>query len=76
MPLHRRGITTLVIGGFATNFDVESIVRDAWELSYDMVAIKDLCATHSRTLHDMAITSIFPLISHVTTSTTIRPGTD
>lgn len=76
MQLRRRGIGTLVIGGIATNFGVESTVRDAWERGYEVVVAEDLCATRSHALHDMAITSIFPRISRLTTATAIRLGTD
>ncbi|MFC0269126.1 isochorismatase family protein [Kushneria aurantia] len=66
LQLRRRGISTLVIGGIATNFGVESTVRDAWEYGYDVVVPEDLCATMSKPLHDMAIESIFPRLARVT----------
>ena len=39
LQLRRRGIKTIVIGGIATNFGVESTVRHAWELGYNVVVI-------------------------------------
>lgn len=66
LQLRRRCISTLVIGGIATNFGVESTVRDAWEHGYDVVVPEDLCATMSKPLHDLAIENIFPRLARVT----------
>ncbi len=71
LHLRRRGITTLVLGGIATNFGVESTAREAWERSYDVVILEDLCATHSADLHDVAIHHILPRIARVRQSTDI-----
>lgn len=68
LQLRRRGIKTIVLGGIATNFGVESTARHAWEHGYDVVIAEDLCATVSETLHTMAIEHIFPRISRVMTS--------
>ncbi len=72
--LRRRGIGTVVLGGIATNFGVESTARQAWERGYAVVVAEDACATMSAALHEMAIKSIFPRISRVTTADQIRLG--
>jgi nicotinamidase-related amidase len=72
--LRRRGIGTVVLGGIATNFGVESTARQAWERGYAVVVVEDACATMSAALHEMAIKSIFPRISRVTTADQIRLG--
>jgi nicotinamidase-related amidase len=72
LQLRRRGIKTIVLGGIATNFGVESTARQAWEHGYDVVLVEDVCAGVSAELHDMAIRSIFPRISRVVRSTDIH----
>jgi nicotinamidase-related amidase len=68
LQLRRRGIRTLVLGGIATNFGVESTARSAWEHGYAVVIAEDACATMSAELHEMAIRFIFPRIARVTTA--------
>jgi nicotinamidase-related amidase len=65
LQLRRRGVTTMVLGGIATNFGVESTARQAWEHGYDLVIAEDACASMSAELHDMAVRHIFPRISRV-----------
>ena len=62
---------TLVVAGIATNFGVESTVRSAWELSYDVVVIEDACTSRSAELHDFAIRHILPQIARVVASDSI-----
>ncbi|WP_019515533.1 isochorismatase family protein [Sphingomonas sp. Mn802worker] len=66
LQLRRRGVRTIVLAGIATNFGVESTVRSAWELSYDVVVVEDACTSRSAELHDFAITNILPQISRLT----------
>ena len=65
LQLRRRGVDTFVIGGIATNFGVESTVRQAWELGYHVVVVEDACTTVSAELHDVAIKTVFPRIARV-----------
>lgn len=74
VKLRRRGIDTIVIGGIATNFGVESTARLGWEYGYHVVVAEDACTTVSRDLHDLAITSIFPRIARVLRSGDIAFG--
>ena len=74
LQLRRRGIKTIVIGGIATNFGVESTVRHAWELGYNVVVAEDACTTVSAELHDTAIRVIFPRIARVVASSAITLG--
>ncbi|MBB2200889.1 hydrolase [Gluconacetobacter tumulisoli] len=71
LQLRRRGIRTIVLGGIATNFGVESTLRQAWELGYDVVVPEDTCASPSSDLHDMAIRHIFPRLSRVTDAASV-----
>jgi nicotinamidase-related amidase len=65
LQLRRRGVTTIVLGGVATNFGVESTARQAWELGYEVILIEDAATSMSAELHDMAIRHIFPRIARV-----------
>lgn len=71
LQLRRRGVRTVVVGGIATNFGVESTVRAAWEHGYDVVVPEDACATMSPELHAFAIGSIFPRLARVVQSAEI-----
>jgi nicotinamidase-related amidase len=65
MHLRRRGIKTIVIGGIATNFGVESTARDAYEHGYGLVFVEDAMAGLSNTAHSFAISNIFPRLGRV-----------
>lgn len=71
LQLRRRGIRTVVLGGIATNFGVESTARQAWEHGYDVFLVEDACASISEELHSMAFQHIFPRIARIGTSGTI-----
>lgn len=68
LQLRRRGVETIVLGGIATNFGVESTARQAWEHGYAVVIAEDLCTSVSEELHQVAVRHIFPRISRVTRS--------
>ncbi|MGZ3298871.1 MAG: hydrolase [Asticcacaulis sp.] len=72
LQLRRRGIKTVVLGGIATNFGVESTARTAYEQNYALIIAEDCCASASAELHDMAVKSIFPRIARVRLSADIR----
>jgi nicotinamidase-related amidase len=65
LHLRRRGISTIVLAGIATNFGVESTARHAWELGYDLVIAEDATTSRSAELHDFAITNILPQIARI-----------
>ena len=71
LQLRRREISTVVIGGVATNFGVESTARQAWERGYSVVIAEDACATFTTAMHDFALQWIFPRISRVTNGANI-----
>jgi nicotinamidase-related amidase len=68
LQLRRRGVKTLVLGGIATNFGVESTARQAWELGYALLIVEDACTSRSAEMHDFAIQTIFPRLSRVVSS--------
>ncbi|NPD68010.1 hydrolase [Lichenicola cladoniae] len=63
--LRRRSISTVVLGGIATNFGVESTVRHAWEHGYHVVVAEDACSSVSAELHAMTIGHVLPRLSRV-----------
>ena len=65
LQLRRRGIRTIVIGGIATNFGVESTARDAFERGYALVLVEDAMAGLSNEAHSFAVKTIFPRIGRI-----------
>ena len=65
LQLRRRRIKTIVIGGIATNFGVESTARDAFEHGYALVFVEDAMAGLSDGAHAFSISTIFPRIGRV-----------
>lgn len=63
--LRCRGITTVVVGGVATDLGVENTVRDAWDRDYNVVVVEDLCTAVPLAAHDYAIQSVFPRMARV-----------
>ena len=45
VKLRMRGMTTLIVCGVATNYCVESTIRDAYARDYDIVVVEDCVAT-------------------------------
>ncbi len=65
LQLRRRGLRTVILGGIATNFGVESTARDAMELGYELVFAEDAMTSTGAGLHQFAIESIFPRMGRV-----------
>jgi nicotinamidase-related amidase len=65
LQLRRRGIATLLLGGIATNFGVESTARDAYERGFQLVFVEDAMAALSAEAHQFAVATIFPRIGLV-----------
>lgn len=71
LQLRRRGITTIVLGGIATNLGVESTARAAHEHGYNVVLAEDVMATFSQEMHLFACEHIFPRLGRVVASASI-----
>ena len=63
--LRSRGIDTLILAGFTTNWVIESTARQAMDLGYRLVVVEDCMGSFNRTLHEFAIEHIYPQISTV-----------
>jgi nicotinamidase-related amidase len=65
LQLRRRGIRTIVIGGIATNFGVESTARDAYERGFAQIFAEDAMSSVSSEAHEMTRKFVFPRIGRV-----------
>jgi len=65
LQLRRRGVRTLVLGGIATNFGVESTARDAFERGYELVFVEDAMSALAADAHQFAVKTIFPRLGRV-----------
>jgi nicotinamidase-related amidase len=65
LQLRRRGIRTLVYGGIATNFGVESTARDAYERGFEQLFVEDAMSGLTEGAHAFAVTTIFPRMGRV-----------
>lgn len=72
LQLRRRGVRTVVLGGIATNFGVESTARDAWERGYALVLVEDAMSGLSAEAHAFAVSAIFPRLGRVRTAAQVR----
>ena len=68
LQLRRRGITTIVLAGIATNFGVESTAREAWQHNYAVVVVEDACTSMESEMHQFSVTKILPRLARVTTT--------
>jgi nicotinamidase-related amidase len=66
--LRRRGVTTLVFGGIATNLGVESTARSAGDLGYDLLFVEDAMAALTGAEHDASVRLDFPRLGTVVTA--------
>ena len=67
--LRSKGITTMALGGFLTNFCVESTMRTGYEKGYQVYTLTDCLAATSEAEHENAITNDYPMFSRPVTST-------
>jgi nicotinamidase-related amidase len=63
--LRRRGIRTIVLGGIATNFGVESTARAAFDRGYDLIFAEDAMTSLSEEAHAFPVRNIFPRMGRV-----------
>jgi nicotinamidase-related amidase len=68
LQLRRRRINTIVIGGIATNFGVESTARSAWEHAYQLIFAEDAMSGLKPGAHEFAVQNIFPRLGLVRTT--------
>lgn len=74
LQLRRRGVCTIVLGGIATNFGVESTARDAYERGYHQVFVEDAMSSFTAEAHEFPVKNIFPRIGNVRSTKEILAG--
>lgn len=72
--LRRRGVTTLVFGGIATNLGVESTARAAGDLGYDLVFVEDAMAALTEPEHEASVRLDFPRLGSVVSTRQVGFG--
>ncbi|NWB83677.1 MULTISPECIES: hydrolase [Pseudomonas] len=65
LQLRRRGITTVIVCGIASNSGVESTARDAWHHNYAVVVAEDACAGLGEDTHRFSMEKVMPRIARV-----------
>lgn len=70
--LRRRGVTTLVLGGIATNLGVESTARAAGDLGYDLLFVEDAMAALTGAEHEASVRLDFPRLGSVVRAREVR----
>ena len=65
LQLKRRGMTTIILCGIATNIGVESTARFAFEYGYNQVFVEDAMAALSIEEHVFTVGKIFPRLGLV-----------
>ena len=65
LQLRRRGLSTIVLCGVATDIGVESTARDAYERGFEQIFAEDAMTTRTAEGHANAIVNIFPRMGRV-----------
>jgi nicotinamidase-related amidase len=65
LQLRRRGIRTIILGGIATTFGVESTARDAYERGYGQIFAEDAMAALTAEAHAFALANVLGRIGRV-----------
>jgi len=65
LQLRRRGITTIILCGIATNFGVEQTAREAWQHGYAVVIPEDACTSLDAAMHRFSVESLLPRLARI-----------
>lgn len=65
LQLGRRGVKTVILSGIATNFGVESTVRDAFAHNYAVILAEDAATSFSQEMHEFSCTKILPRLARI-----------
>jgi nicotinamidase-related amidase len=68
LQMRRRGIETIVLGGIATNFGVESTARAAFDRGFGLVFVEDATSSLAEDMHHFTFGKLFPHMGHVRTT--------
>jgi nicotinamidase-related amidase len=65
LQLRRRGIRTVILTGVATNFGVESTVRDAYAHNYAVIVAEDATTTFTTDMHEFSCSKVLPRLARI-----------
>ena len=65
--LEDNGIETLVFGGLVTDLCLETSIRSAYDIGYEVISLVDCMASLNQATHENTVTENFPLFSKPTT---------
>jgi nicotinamidase-related amidase len=65
LQLRRRGLTTIILCGIATEFGVESTARDSYEHGYELIFAVDAMTGRHAESHANSVERIFPRMGRV-----------
>lgn len=71
LHLRRRGLTTIVLCGIATEYGVESTARDAYERGFEQIFVSDAMGALGPQSHAHCLTRIFPRMGRVRDTETV-----
>jgi len=74
LELRRRGVTTIVLCGIATDIGVESTARFAYECGYQQIFAEDAMSAISVEEHTFPVTKTFPRMGLVRKTEDIMAG--
>lgn len=63
--LHLLGASTVIVMGLWTNYVVESTTRHAADMGYEVIVVRDACASNIRENHDFTLKNILPAFATV-----------
>lgn len=72
IQLRARRIDTILLGGISTYSGVEGCARDAWDLDYNVVVLRDLCWGPDPQQHEGALAKRLPRVARVMTTEQAR----
>jgi nicotinamidase-related amidase len=76
LQLRRRGITTIILSGIATNIGVEQTAREAWQHNYAVVLAEDATTSFTAEMHEFSIKKIMPRLALVRSTAEILAALD
>lgn len=58
--LQARAVSTVIMGGVASNFVVESAARHAGDLGFDVAVVEDMSASFNASMHEFFMSELLP----------------
>lgn len=70
--LRARGVETILLGGYATNGGVESAMRTAADIGYDVIIARECCYNYEENAHDFTLELVMPFYSRIRSNSEIE----